>query len=216
MAHFITRSLCCLAIITCTHMVSASEAIAYRLSDWNEMHFDDPAKAAQHLAAVEKLGCEARQDNHNGQTDVVYRLPQWQALEVASDELAHQWEAWLKGAGFETLHGHAADHAEHSQDSHDHSHDGHSHGPQGAEEVAYRLADWTTSRIENPEQLSQYVALMKGLGCEVQVDTQVNVSVRCSQWKHIEVPSHEVASGWENWLHKSGFEARHSHSSRIR
>lgn len=212
MSHLIIRSLCCVAVFAVAASTQASEAIAYRLSDWKEMHYDDPGKAAQHLAAVKKLGCEASQDSHDGHTDVVYRSPQWQALEVANDELAHQWEAWLRGAGFETLHGHAEDHSDHDHAGHDH--DGHDHGSNGTEEVAYRLTDWKTTHLENMDQLPQFLALMKGLGCEVQSDQHdghADVTVRCPEWKHIEVATHEIAEGWEGWLQKSGFEVRHEH-----
>src|SRR5690606_34141223 len=113
MSRYLSITLSGLTLALLAQSASAEEAIAYRLSDWHEMHFEDPVKAEQHLAAVRKLGCEVRQDAHDGHVDVVYRSARWQALEVASDELAHQWEDWLKGSGFETLHGHAADHAGH-------------------------------------------------------------------------------------------------------
>ncbi len=222
MSHLIIRSLCCIALFMAAASAHASEAIAYRLSDWKEMHYDDPGQAAQHLAAVKKLGCEASQQSHGDHTDVVYRSPAWQALEVANDELAHQWETWLKGAGFETLHGHFENHDGHDHgttghvghDHADHSHAGHDHGPQGAEEVAYRLADWQTTHVESANQLPQFVALMKGLGCEVRTDEHDghgDVSIRCLEWKHIEVASHQIAAGWEGWLRNKGFEVRHDH-----
>ncbi len=222
MLSFTIRTLCSLAFAALFGIVDGGEAIAYRLTDWKEMHFDDPDKAAQHLAAVQKLGCEARQESHGGHTDVVYRSTQWQALELADDALAHQWEAWLIGAGFESLHGHAESHNGHDhgavgliEHDHDgHSHEGHDHGPLGAEEVAYRLTEWRTTHVDNMEQLPQFLALMKGLGCEVhtqQHDGHTDVSVRCPEWKHVEVATHEIASGWEGWLRKSGFEVRHDH-----
>lgn len=212
MSRLIFRSLCCLALATVTGAAEAAESIAYRLSDWKEMHFDDPGKASQHLAAVKKLGCEARQDSHGGHTDVVYRSPKWQALEVANDELAHQWEAWLKGAGFQTLHGHAHDHTGHGHAGHDHA--GHAHGPGEVEELVYRLPNWKTTHVEDKNQSPEVVALMKGLGCEVQFDEHdghADVTVRCSQWKQIELPSHKAAEGWQDWLQKAGFEVRHTH-----
>jgi hypothetical protein len=205
------QSLCCLALATLTGAAQASEFVAYRLSNWKQMHYDDPGKAAQHLAVVKKLGCEARQERHGGHTDVVYRSPKWQALEVANDELAHQWEAWLKGAGFETLHGHAAAHDGHGDVGHNHA--GHDHGTHGAELVAYRLANWTTMQ-GNSAQLSELVALLQGLGCEMRSDERgerTTVSVRCPQWKHIELSSHAAAHGCEDWLRKRGFEVEHTH-----
>lgn len=182
-------------------------SIAYRLSDWKTLEYDDPGKAGQHLQAVKKLGCEARQESHDGHVDVTYRSPRWQVLEVETDQLAHQWEKWLKGAGFETIHGHPKD-----GDGHDHS--GHSHGPDGAEEVAYRLANWKTVHAEEQTRNAETVALLKGLGCEVKADQHdghSDVTFRCPQWMHLELASHEAAQGWEGWLKQNGFEVRHSH-----
>ena len=110
MLNFTKRILCCLALVSLAGVAEAAESIAYRLSETKEMHFDDARKAEQHLAAVKKLGCEAKIDSHGGHTDVIYRSTRWQSMEFATDELAHQWEDWLKKAGFETLHGHATDH----------------------------------------------------------------------------------------------------------
>jgi len=216
------RSLCCLTVAAFVGAAEAGESIAYRLADWKEMHFDDPGKADQHLAAVRKLGCEARLDSHGGHTDVIYRSAKWQSVEVATDELAHQWEAWLKGSGFETVHGHAEDHSGHDHggagheghDHADHDHAGHDHGPGEAEEVAYRLTEWRTEHFEDKNQLPEFVALMKGLGCEVRTDEHdghADISIRCRQWKHVEFSSHKKATGWEGWLSKTGFEVRHEH-----
>ena len=186
------------------------------------MHFNDATKAKQHLAAVEKLGCEAREGSHGGHIDVAYRSTQWRSLEVATDKLAHQWETWLKGAGFETLHGH--DHAAHDHDGHNHAghdhaghghdHAGHKHGPNEVEELAYRLANWKTVHIKDKAQLQEFVSLMKGFGCEVRTDAHsghIDAKVRCRKWKLVELPSHKVAQNWQSWLAKNGFEVRHSH-----
>ena len=48
-----------------------AEVIAFQLADWHEQHFDDAQKAAQHFKAIQKLGCEVKQDNHDGHTDVI-------------------------------------------------------------------------------------------------------------------------------------------------
>ncbi len=219
MLNFTKTAVGCLALVALTNVSKAGEAIAYRLPETKEMHFDDARKAEQHLAAVKKLGCEARLDSHSGHTDVAYRSVKWQVMEVASDELAHQWEDWLKKAGFETVHGHASDHgAGHSDhDGHDHSghsHAGHNHGPGEAEEVSYVLRNWKTIHLQDATQMSELVALMKGLGCEVRMEDHgghTDVSIRCPQVKHIEVASHAAASGWQEWLQKNGFETRHEH-----
>ena len=219
MLNFARTAVCCLAVAALTSVSEAGEAIAYRLTKTKEMHFDDARKAEQHLAAVKKLGCEVRTKNHRGHTDVLYRAAKWNVMEVANDKLAHQWEDWLKKAGFETVHGHAADHGtgHNAHSGHDHAghnHKGHNHGPGKAEEVSYVLPNWKTIHSRDSAQMSELVALMKGLGCEVRTkkhDGHTDVSVRCPKWKHVEVASHQAAAGWQNWLRKNGFETRHEH-----
>ena len=218
----------CLALAAVASTSEAREAIAYRLSQTKEMHFDDARKAELHLAAVRKLGCEAQMASHGGHTDVVYRSSKWRVLEVATDKLAHQWEAWLKKAGFETLHGHAADHgAGHDHAGHDHAgrdhaghdhaghdHAGHNHGPGEAEEVSYVMPRWKTIHSEDAGQLAELTALMKGLGCEVRTENHgghTDLSIRCPKWKHVEFASHRAAVSWQDWLRKNGFETRHEH-----
>ncbi|MEZ6092135.1 MAG: hypothetical protein R3C05_29850 [Pirellulaceae bacterium] len=220
MSNRISVLLCAVALASLGSVASAAEFVAFCLPEWKEMHFDDAGKAQQHLAAVQKLGCEARIDNHDGHTDVVYRSPKWKSLEVADDKLAHQWEGWLKGAGFETLHGHAADHGEHDgagNEGHDqaaHDHEGHGHGPGEAEEVTYRIVDWKSVHLENQGQVAELKAMLQGLGCELKTTEHAghtDLNFRCPQWKHIEVGSHDVATVWEKWLQKTGFEVKHMH-----
>lgn len=219
MLNFTRIVACCLTVLAISTASIADEAIAYRLSKTKDVHFDDALKAEQHLAAVKKLGCEARMDAHGGHTDVSYRSVKWKVMEVANDKLAHQWEDWLKKAGFETIHGHAADHGSghDPDDGHDHaghSHEGHSHGSQKAEEVSYILPNWKTIHSSNAAQLSELVALMKGLGCEVRTQDHgghQDVTIRCPAWKHVEVTSHDAATGWQEWLRNNGFETRHEH-----
>lgn len=207
----------CLAVIAITNSAKAAESIAYRLAEAKEMHFDDARKAEQHLVAVKKLGCEAQLDSHSGHTDVTYRAAKWQVMEVATDKLAHQWEGWLKKAGFETIHGHASVHGKghDAHDGHDHSshhHAGHNHAPGKAEEVAYQLPQWKPIHIEDKRQLPEMVALMKGLGCEVKSenhDGHADLSVHCAKWKYLEFESHKDATTWEGWLKKNGFNTRH-------
>ena len=219
MLHLTKTIFCCLALAAVVNTSEAGEAIAYRLSKTKTMHFDDARRAEQHLAAVKKLGCEARMDSHSGHSDVIYRSLKWQVMEVANDKLAHQWEDWLKKAGFEAIHGHSADHgighSEHDGLDHSrHSHAGHNHGPGESEEVAYQSPQWMTVHIEDERQMAELVALMKGLGCEVRSEKHgghADLSVRCAKWKHIEFESHKAAATWEGWLRKKGFVTRHEH-----
>lgn len=182
--------------------------VAYRLGRWKTVHFDDAQAAQRHLETLKRLGCEAETHDHAGHIDVRYRQPTWTPLALATDDVAHQWESWLKRSGFETLHGHdEADHDDHDHAGHDHS--GHDHGA-AAEAVAYRMTAWKTVRVPQANQAAELVAIAQALGCEVQQDGN-DVSMRCSTWKHAEFASHADATKWENWLRNTGFEARHEH-----
>lgn len=184
--------------------------IALRLPDAKTMHFNDPTKAQKHADAVKKLGAEVQLEQHEGHSDVTYRTVGWKSLEVASDELAHQWEDWLKAAGFETLHGHDPDHEQHA---HHEGHD-HEHGAEHAEVVQVRTADWVSRHLNNPQEAVDLVVLARALRCEVQQSGHsghTDVRFHCAEWTAIEFPSHEVATAWTKWLQTTGFEVRHEH-----
>jgi len=85
-----------------------SETLAFCLTDWKTLHFDDANKAQQHLDMVKKLGCEVKQGKHSGHIDVSYRCPNWKSMQVETHKLAEQWLGWLKGSGFDVSHGHVA------------------------------------------------------------------------------------------------------------
>jgi hypothetical protein len=184
--------------------------IAYRLPENKTLHFDNLQKASEHLEAVKKLGCEVTPAGHDGHNDVTYRCPKWKSLTVATDELAHQWEEWFTAAGFETLHGHEADHEGHAEE-HAHAHEEGEHGEEH-EEVEFRLTTWVNLPPQEGIEFQELVAIVKALGCEVQESQQPGeptVAVRCAEWKHLELPSHEAAESWQQWLTKAGFEAKH-------
>lgn len=189
----------------------AEVTVAYRLADQKTLHFDDARKAAEHVEAVKKLGCEVVPNDHDGHNDVTYRCPKWKSLTLASDDLAHQWEEWLDAAGFETLHGHSEEeHAEHE------SAHAAEHGPEDGEhheeheEVEFRLLTWQTLPAQEGIDSAELLAIVKALGCEVQESQSGGpISVRCPAWKHLELHSHEAAESWEKWLSKSGFETKH-------
>jgi len=180
----------------------AETSIAYRLPDGKTMHFDDPQKAADHLQAVQKLGCEVAKAEHAGHGDVSYRCTKWKALTVENDKLAHQWQEWLTGAGFETLHGHPEDGHEHGgAHAHEHAHEGETH-----EEVTYQLPGWITLHPQQEDEAKELVAIFKGLGCELREarhEGHSDLSIRCPKAMHIEVASHEAAEFWQKWLTKT-------------
>lgn len=202
-------AICTQARTSAAQVPPAEATIAYRLVEPKTMHFEDPQKYAAHAEQVQKLGCEVAKNEHAGHGDLTYRCPKWKALTVANDELAHQWEEWFESSGFETLHGHAEDHEAGHEDAHAHEHE---HGEGEHEEVTYRLANWVTLNPQQPIDADELVAIAKGLGCEVQESRQpgaLSISIRCTDQKHIECPSHEAAQFWQQWLTKTGFEAQH-------
>jgi hypothetical protein len=215
--------------------VAKPPSVAYRLKETKTIHFDDTRKAQLHLQTVRKLGCQAKMDDHGGHMDVSYRLTSWSALTLTTEQAAHQWEGWMKKSGFETLHAHGEDHDHvgHDQASHNHgaadeSHaghnhsladghfhgDGHDHGHESAEIVTYSLPNWTTAHTRDSRESDELTAVLKGLGCEVRTgrhDDHGDVVFRCSRPMHIEFPSHRAASGWEDWMKRTGFRTQHVH-----
>ncbi|MEM6690827.1 MAG: hypothetical protein AAF664_15445 [Planctomycetota bacterium] len=86
--------------------VSAAEVVRYRSEKWQAKHIHDTAKAKTIAATLKKLGCEVKEEQHNGHLDVKYRCPKWKDLELKTHDEAHQWEKWFKDYGFETDHKH--------------------------------------------------------------------------------------------------------------
>lgn len=87
-------------------LAAEKEAVAYRLEKWKTIEFEDMKKAKTHYTTIKKLGCEVKQEDHNGHVDVSYRCPKWRELSLDSHTAAHKWEKWLKASGFETKHSH--------------------------------------------------------------------------------------------------------------
>ena len=87
-------------------VAAGAEVVKFRLPEWRSQHFGNESQAKTFLDTVAHLGCEAKSGAHGGHIDVSYRCGEWRALQAASHESAHQWETWLKQAGFETRHEH--------------------------------------------------------------------------------------------------------------
>lgn len=173
-----------------------THTIAIRLPQTKTMHFDDAQKARDHLAAVVKLGCEARQQADAEHTDVTYRLAHWTEVTLTSEELVDQWEGWLLRAGFETIHGHEEAHA----------------GDHPGKAVEYRSEKWLTKHFEQAAEAKEFLVVCKGLGCEIKQeihDGHADIQFRSVAWKHLECPDHDVAHAREEWLKKLGFETKH-------
>jgi|GEM_PF-1071553 len=85
---------------------AAAEVVQYRLTDWQSVHADGVDQAKELVTTLKQLRCEVKMDRHGGHIDIHYRCPKWQALELKTHDLAHQWETWLKKHKFQTKHIH--------------------------------------------------------------------------------------------------------------
>ena len=206
--------------------VAKPATVAYRVTKPKTIHFDAPAKARTFVEAVKKLGCQARIEDHGDHLDVSFNLAMWKSITLTTEESAHRWEDWMKRNGFETIHAHGENDS-HSGHNHGgdggagaggaagHSHDdGHDHSHVSAEVLTYSVSRWQTLHARNPGEEDQLVAILKGLGCDVRTDAHEehsDIVFQCPQPKHLELPSHRVASDWEKWLQQKGFRTEHAH-----
>ncbi len=175
----------------------SKETLAFRLADWKQFHFDDPAKAQQHLETVNKLGCEAKQDSHSGHIDVTYRCTEWKTIDVANHDLAHQWQGWLEAAGFDVSHGHVD-----------------AKFVQGTEAVKFRMVEWKSLHGNGTPDEQKFIDTLKGVGCDVRVaehDGHSDIRFRAPIWCDILVADHATANQWMEWFKANGFETRHEH-----
>lgn len=177
--------------------------LAFRMENWKAKHLHDPAQVKSYTDTLKTLGCEVKSNSHDGHTDVLCRTIFWKSLALDSRDQADQWTAWLQQTGFETIRG-----AEASSDK-----------PVNAdgtvkEIVQYRMDDWRAQHIHDATELNQLLALYRGLGCEVEVSSHnghSDVKSRCPQWMQIELPTHDAAHQWMDFLKKGGFETKHEH-----
>ncbi|GAA4468619.1 hypothetical protein [Novipirellula rosea] len=175
----------------------SGETLAFQLPQWKTMHFEDANKAAQHLATVQQLGCEAQQDQHAGHIDIAYRSPKWRSLSVKDHAMADQWARWLKASGFDVSHAHTA--AVFSE---------------GAEIVEFRMVDWKQIHGSGSAQETQTLKVLQDMGCEVVVESHGDhrdIRFRAPTWRDIHLVDHNTSEQWASWLQQNGFEARHSH-----
>ncbi len=176
-----------------------AEVVAFQLTEWHQQHFDDAQKAAQHFQAIKDLGCEVKQSQHDGHTDIVYRCATWKEMKVANHKLAEQWNGWLQGSGFDTHHAHVDEAFLH-----------------GDESVQLRLVNWQTAHLTGPlmKDSKSFAKSLEDLGCAVKNESHgdhADISYRCPMWVTIHVPDHAAADEWQGWLKGHGFETKHAH-----
>ncbi|QDT57037.1 hypothetical protein Pan44_51020 [Caulifigura coniformis] len=175
---------------------NGTETIAFRLVEWKASHFNNPADAQKHAEQLRQLGCEVAVDQHDGHIDVRTRTGGWKSVTLGSHALCDQWEAWLKSAGFETLHGHG-------------------HAPAaGSIAVQFQQPAWRTQHFNNQAQAQETALLFKALGCEVQEGQHAghfDLTVRCTTARTLTCASHDQAHALQNWLNQNGFQTQHAH-----
>ena len=174
----------------------SGESVAFRSKEWQSLHARDEADADKALAMLRKLGCETKVDNHGDHSDVTFRSVEWQEITLESHENADRWEQWLNRNGFETLHGHA--HA--SVDD--------------AIVVEYMQSEWQSQHFEDDRKAAEFVAICKGLGCEVRKGNHsghIDVSFRCPSRRSLVCVDHDEAHSMQSWLEKKGFQTEHVH-----
>ena len=175
----------------------SAETLAFQLTEWKTMHFDDAQKAAQHAETVKKLGCEVKQGSHSGHIDLSYRCADWKTLEVVDHKLADQWSSWLAASGFDV--------------SHSHTDAAFALGP---EAVEFRLVAWKQIHGKGSPEEAQMIEQLKKIGCDVVVEKHQghsDIRFRAPTWRDIHLADHAAADQWTNWLKQNGFEARHEH-----
>lgn len=177
--------------------------LGFRMMDWKAKHIDDADTAAAHAETLRKLGCEVKTTQHNGHSDVQCRTVYWKSLALDTQEQLQQWKSWLELAGFDVIHGHAisSEKATNADGSH-------------REVVKYRLVDWNSQHIHQSAEVGQLTTLYRSLACEVDKHDHsghTDLRVRCPQWLEIELPSHEAAHKWQEFLQNAGFETAHEH-----
>ena len=178
--------------------------LAFQMLEWQTKHFDDPQQAAEHVKVLKQIQCQVKTGQHNGHTDVSCRTQVWKSLALDADDQVRQWQAWLLAAGFETLHGRPAT-AKRPQPV---------AGSPVPEIVKYRLSDWRSQHLHQPQQQSQFIAIYSGLGCETELLDHGNhkdLRIRCVEWMEVELPSHAAAHKWQEFLRNAGFETAHEH-----
>jgi len=182
--------------------------VAFRIQNWKSKHMHDAAQVEKYVSTLKTLGCEVKTNPHNGHTDVSTRTVFWKTLALNSPEQAQQWIKWFHSVGFDTIYGQVVGKTESSQTKATKG------SGKNSELVQYRLADWSTEHLNDSAELNQLLALYRGMGIEVKVnshDGHHDVTKRCTEWMEIDLPSHDAANKWQAFLTDAGFETKHVH-----
>lgn len=80
--------------------------VDFQMTSSRSAHLHDPAKAQSFIEMLKMLGCQVETNDHNGHIDAVYSCPNWTTIGLPTDQIAHNWQAWLNNNGFQTRHTH--------------------------------------------------------------------------------------------------------------
>ena len=193
-----TMSILAVLTISCSAASAAEgeESVAFRAKEWQSLHSRNDADAEKTIAMLKKLGCETRLDEHGDHADISFRCIEWRAVTLETHENADRWEQWLSKNGFQTLHGH-------------------SHAPSAdAIVIQYRQNEWLSQHFDNDRQAEGFMAICKGLGCEVRKEDHsghIDVMFRCGSARNLVCIDHDEAHSLQAWLEKKGFQTEHAH-----
>ena len=69
--------------------------VGFRMANWRTVHGDGTKATTDLVTTLQKIGCEVKQDNHGGHTDISFRCPSWKTISVQNDDQSNQWHQWL-------------------------------------------------------------------------------------------------------------------------
>jgi len=171
--------------------------VGFRMASWRTIHGDGTKATTDLVTTLQKIGCEVKQDNHGGHTDISFRCPSWKTVSVQNDDQSNQWHQWLVGNEFETV----------------------VLNPPATSKlptVKIRLAAWKTIHARSAEQAQALKETYELIGCEAAVDNHgdhIDLKFRCPNWTTVALVNSQAAHVWQDWLNKSGFETQHDHSA---
>ncbi|WP_139228645.1 hypothetical protein [Planctomicrobium piriforme] len=89
-------------------LTQGPESLEYRLTEWKTIHAEATAAGdiTKLVATLKSIGCEVRDERHEGHADISYRSPIWRDIHFANHQSAQQWQSWLQANGFEARHEH--------------------------------------------------------------------------------------------------------------
>lgn len=82
------------------------EVISFQTKDWIEKHFEKEGTGAEFVVICKALGCEFKEDIHDGHADVTFRCVKPRTIECSGHEAAESRAEWLTKLGFAVKHDH--------------------------------------------------------------------------------------------------------------